>query len=120
MPRNNYSPFIGRAYEPPHGCLRLVEAVYREVYGINLGSLDSGFAANDGTALYRLLDRLTFQTQDPEEGDIILLRSNPWHVGVYIQPGEMLHSYQGGAGCIERYNDLNWRARVEGFYRYAG
>lgn len=115
----DYRQFIGQPYEPPHGCLRLVEQVYREAYGIDLRGCDADVADNDSAALYRLLRRLTTPVEDPREGDIVLVRSQPWHVGVVIEPGLMLHSYSGGLSCIENYDSFLWRNRVSGFYRYA-
>ena len=115
---HDYRPLIGREYEPPHGCLRLCEQVYREVYGIDTRDLDAGIQPNDGRALYGLVQRMTEEVTAEREGDLILLRSNPWHVGVVIGDGEMIHSYHGGAACIESYRSAVWRNRVVSFHRY--
>lgn len=116
---HNYAPLIGREYEPPHGCLRLCEQVYREVYGIDTRNLDAGIDANDGRALYGLIQRMTTEVGEEREGDLVLIRSTPWHVGIVIGDGEFIHSYHGGAAVIENYCNSLWRNRVVSFHRYS-
>ena len=41
-----YRQFIGRAYQPPHGCFTLVRQVFEELYRVELGPQDEGL---DGT-----------------------------------------------------------------------
>lgn len=113
----DYSRFLGRPYEPPLGCLRLAEAVYREQYGIDFGRLGEELDRGDGLALMKLLRDHADKVEAPQEGDLILLAGHPWHIGVVIGPGEMVHSYEGGAACIERYDGMLWSARMRGFWR---
>lgn len=124
MSLDKYRPYIGVEYEPPHGCFRLVEQVFRGVYGIDLGNQDKGLeqAQNkDRTArIQQKLAELGLEVEEPEEGDVIIVRSRPWHIGVVIAPNMMLHSYNGGSSCVEDYADFRWRNRIEGFYRYVG
>lgn len=117
----DYRQFVGRPYQPPLGCLALVEQVYREAYGIDRGPLALGQLSDaDGRGLYRFLLETMRPVDEPAEGDVILLHSQPWHVGVVIGRGEMLHSFDGGDACIEPYTGLLWRSRIAGFYRYPG
>lgn len=124
MPQGNYRPFVGIQYEPPHGCFRLVEQVFRGVYGIDLGKQDEGLenAENrDRTArIQRKLAEMTVEVTDPVEGDVAIIRGRPWHIAVVIGPKAMLHSYNGGTSCVEDYTNARWRNRIEGFYRYVG
>ena len=120
-----YRPFIGREYEPPHGCLRLVEQVFHEAYEKGrdkVVGIDNGIPANSSRPLFELIQRLTYPVSpgDVQEGDIILVRSRPWHIGVVIDPKKrlMLHSYDGGAACIEQFIGPSWESRIAGFYRY--
>lgn len=119
-----YKPLIGIEYEPPHGCFRLVAKVFEFVYGIDLGKQDEGLenAQNkDRTArIQQKLVEMTEQVEEPEEGDVVIIRGRPFHIGVVIAPNMMLHAYNGGTSCIEDYEDVRWRNRVEGFYRYKG
>lgn len=57
---------------------------------------------------------------DEELGDVVVLRmrGTPMHVGLVIGDGQMLHIETGINSAIERYTNLRWRERVEGFYRY--
>lgn len=115
----DYARFVGRPYQPPLGCLVLVQQVYRELYGIDLGEMAEGF--EDGRALYRLLLESAAPVTDPAPGDVVLLHSQPWHVGVVIGGGDMLHSYEAyGEAVIEAYTGILWRSRIAGFYRYKG
>ena len=124
MSLDKYRPYIGRDYEAPHGCFRLVEQVYRGVYGIDLGKQDEGLEQSqnkDRTArIQRKLAEMTVQVDEPQEGDVAIIRSRPWHIAVVIAPNMMLHAYNGGTSCIEDYEDMRWRNRIEGFYRYVG
>ena len=117
-----YKPYVGVEYEPPHGCFRLVAKVFYEVYGIDHGKQDEGLenAQNkDRTArIQQKLVEMTEQVEEPQEGDVVIIRGRPFHIGLIIAPSMMLHAYNGGTSCIEDYNDVRWRNRVEGFYRY--
>lgn len=124
MPLHKYKDYVGVEYEPPHGCFRLVEQVFRGVYGIDLGKQDAGLETaqnKDRTArVQKKLAEMTVQVQEPQEGDIVIVRGRPWHIAVVIAPNMMLHSYNGGTSCVENYNDWRWVNRIEGFYRYVG
>jgi len=122
MSLDKYRDFVGIEYEAPHGCFRLVEQVFREVYGIDLGKQDEGLEqaqSKDRTArIQRKLAELAVQVQNPQEGDVAIVRGRPWHIAVIIAPNMMLHSYNGGTSCIEDYTNWRWVNRIEGFYRY--
>lgn len=115
----SYRPLIGREYEEPHGCLRLAEQVYNEIYGIPVGQMDEGITANDSRALYRLLVQQTVEVGEPAEGDLVLISSVPWHIGVYTGDGNIIHSYKGGAACKERLHSPEIWPNVVGYYRFS-
>lgn len=122
VPSSAFGQFVGKPYEAPHGCFRLVAQVYREVYGIDIEDLDQG-ANSPHQRLARLhqhLSSLCVPVTEPEVGDLVLVRSRPWHIGVVVPGREMLHSYAGGAACIERFDTMRWEHNIEGFYRYVG
>jgi cell wall-associated NlpC family hydrolase len=52
--------------------------------------------------------------------DVVLMKDGKWvsHIGLVTHPGRMLHTYQGGASCNDRYNDSPFRERVVAFYRH--
>lgn len=113
----DYRQYVGLAYEPPHGCLRLVEQVVREQYGRDFRDVDSDVEPNDDRALYRLLKAHCDPVEHEREGDLIVIRSTPWHIGLVIGDGQMLHSYSGGAACVEPYRGPMHRNRISGFWR---
>jgi len=124
MSLSKYRSYVGIEYEPPHGCFRLVSKVFEGVYGIDLGNQDEGLeqAQNkDRTArIQKKLVEMTEQVEHPQEGDVVIIRGRPFHIGVIVEPGYMLHAYNGGTSCIEDYNSIRWRSKVDGFYRYKG
>jgi len=73
----------------------------------------------------RLADRHRSQYQevtDPQEGDVILMRSqgHPIHVGYCIDQNLMLHSEEGAESTVEQWNGTKWKNRVVGVFRYVG
>lgn len=124
MSLSKYRPFVGVNYEPPHGCFRLVAKVFEGVYGIDLGKQDEGLEdaeSKDRTArIQQKLREMTEQVKHPREGDVVIIRGRPFHIGVVIEPGQMIHAYNNGTSCIEDYTGFRWKNRIEGFYRYKG
>lgn len=124
--RYDYRLFIGRAYEPPHGCFRLVQQVFEQAYGLALADHDAGLDPSDlegrSARFQQALAQHCVTVTQPKEGDLILigLGGKPFHIGVVTAPGEMLHAYSGGSAVIESYRSLRWSARIAGFWRYRG
>jgi hypothetical protein len=52
--------------------------------------------------------------------DGIVMRDGRYesHIGLVTQPGRMLHTYQGGASCNDRYQTSPFRERIIAFYRH--
>lgn len=50
--------------------------------------------------------------------DAILIHQAPWHVGIVVGRGMMLHMPEGRTSCIEPYTTGRWGRRVEGIYRH--
>jgi cell wall-associated NlpC family hydrolase len=52
--------------------------------------------------------------------DGILMRDGRFdsHIGLVVQPGRMLHTYQGSASCVDRYQSSPFRERIVGFWRH--
>lgn len=116
----DYTHFIGLPDEPPHGCLRLCERVFREAYGIDVDPLDIGVATRHDRAERMHATLVEHTTEVPageeREGDLIILRALPVHIGIVVEPGQMLHSFAGHHSCISDYRSCKWR--VTGFYRW--
>lgn len=123
MQKHDYTKYIGSEYEPPFGCFQLVRRVFDECYGIRPDIPTDGVSDTPRgrlQALHAGLARYCKLVHDPCEGDVILVRSWPAHIGVVIDPPYMLHTYKDGTACVESYQDMRWRNRVLGFYRYEG
>lgn len=120
----DYSQFVGMEYRPPFGCFYFVQHVFAKAYGIHLPEYAEGLNERDLDArAQRFQEHLTencVKVDDPREGDAILINrgGRPFHIGLVIGPGEMIHAYSGGQSSIESYESIHWRSRIEGFYRY--
>lgn len=57
---------------------------------------------------------------EEKEGDFIVLRISglPFHMGIIICSGFMLHIGKGFDAVFESYRNSKWKHRVLGFYRY--
>lgn len=121
----DYRPFIGAAYEPPHGCFRLVQEVFAGAYGIDVADYAAGVGQSRNARMARFQQELAtncMRIDNPQEGDLIVIGAGgkPWHIGIVVAPGEMLHSYEGGGAVIESYRSPRWSSRINGFWRYRG
>ena len=122
-PFKRYERFIGRLYKEPHGCFYLVQDVYEEEYQETFLNYAKGLAGNDPVARAAIFSKAMVhdfkEVGTPREGDIVVINvaTRPWHMGIVVKPGWMLHTFNGANACFERYTDLKYRNRVEGFYR---
>lgn len=105
-------------------CWGLCVCAYREVFGIELPRLDGEYDGAKSRSVPELVRRER-QTawkavRLPVPGDVIVLRirGHPWHCGLCIGGGQMLHVTVGVETCVERYNAPNWAKRIDGFWRY--
>ena len=89
--------------------------------------LDGYAATTEGLRLSALIEReaAAWEQVPPGfelAGDCVLLRMAglPFHVGIVVAPGHMLHIEGGLDSVCERYARPQWRQRVVGFWRWAG
>lgn len=52
------------------------------------------------------------------DGVLIRMRGHPFHLGLVLRPGWMLHTHDGAGAVIECYHEMKWRDRISGIYRY--
>ncbi len=116
--------YIGIPWETL-SCWELVRRVLAEKFGVTAPSYLDQYGRPDDW------DRIAATVRDvrPEwvavapdaerPGDVIILRlrGHPIHVGIVIEPGDMLHSAQGMGACVESYRGLRWKNRIVGVYR---
>lgn len=125
-------PFVpgGRALDGAD-CWGLVRLVSAREFGRELPAYP-GAGVRDGGLDLRSLGAEAAErrdadfdpVEDPEPGDVVLLRPRrrPIHVGIIVakRPLTMLHAERGVGTVVERVYGTVWRHRVEGFYRYRG
>lgn len=109
-------------------CWRLVVMVYREKLGIDLPDF-AGVYVDDSLASLKRVTRTIRDAKErwkkvdkPMSFDVILLRTGgmAYHVGVVVGRRTMLHIMEGINSTVEMFTSLQWKDRIEGFYRYAG
>lgn len=103
-------------------CYGLVLLVNREQFGRSLpdyayrSSLDpSAVNATISTHLPHDFRRV----EEPVPGDLVMLQilGRPWHCGVYVAPGLMLHVIGHAVSGIDRLGSVRWHRRIRGYYR---
>jgi len=107
-------------------CWKLIVMVYREQLGIELPDYAEIFVDDSLASLRRVArtmkeERLKWrQVQTPIPYDVILLRVNGLvcHAGLVIDRRRMLHIMDGTDSTVEEFTGLQWKQRVEGFYRW--
>lgn len=86
--------------------------MYREQYDVELSEIENE-ADMGGEVRWHGLAQVT----EPQEVDVILLKSNPYHVGVVMQPPYFLHNYLHDMPVRCRWDSIHYHNRVIGFYR---
>lgn len=110
-------------------CWGLLRLVLDERFGLaGLPLLDEHEYRDDGdhAALarsmtgFRDLHFLPVAMGQERTGDAIMVRMRglPFHVGVVVAPGWMLHIEEGKDACLECYLRTAWKRRIEGVYRH--
>ena len=105
-------------------CWGLVRLVLARQFNITVSSFTAAYkTALDGAAISRLCEQekmAWLKVAPPQPADLVLLivRGRPWHIGLVVQPPWMLHVERGADTVLERYNNLTWQNKIEGFYRH--
>lgn len=108
-------------------CYGLLCLVYRELLGIELPAFDRHYVTTaDRRAIAELIaDNLSAWREIPagqeQAFDGVLMRElqYPRHIGVVVQPGQLLHAERGETSRIERYRSgSRLFHRLVGFYRF--
>ena len=58
----------------------------------------------------------------PEVGCAVVLRIGPWmsHIGMVIEGNKFIHAVRSSGVTVASLDDVQWRQRIAGFYRYRG
>jgi len=107
-------------------CWRLVVMVYKERLNVDLPDFAGIFVDGSLASLKKVTKHIretkkTWQKVDkPSPFDVILLRTGSmvYHVGVVVDRKRMLHIDEGINSIIEEFTSLQWKQKIEGFYRW--
>ncbi|MEG9884426.1 MAG: NlpC/P60 family protein [Hyphomicrobiales bacterium] len=100
-------------------CWGLVRLVYQQEAGIDLPKYCETSRERIKTVVHgeRQLWR-EIAPGDERPLDLVLLKWRPWHIGLVVRRGLMLHMKQGQSSMIEPYTSGRYGNLIEGFYRH--
>lgn len=122
-------PFIDNDSNGRNGCncWGIVRLAYRELNQIELPCFDGQYNGIDDT---ETLDELVAgeiarnwgKVDKPKPLDVIVTRwcGSISHIGIVIDNQFFIHTRLGIDSGKEKYTAIQWRNRIEGFYRYDG
>lgn len=126
----NYGEYVGIPFvdagrtKEGCDCWGLVRIVLQERFGKTLPAFDdyekATREAGEREVELGLKTLPLRKTEEPEEGDIVLMRARGklCHTGIYLGNGEILHTNRGTDSVIEKIDGLRQlRGKIEGYYR---
>lgn len=104
-------------------CWGLARMIYRDHLGVELPAFADAAQGEslDMAAEIAAQGRESWsRVEEVKPFDIVLLRVDgaEKHLGVVVQPGEMIHAMDKVGVVVERYDTGRWKHRVSGVYRY--
>jgi len=107
-------------------CWGLTRLALSEVAGVQVPAYDANYAsASERRANAELIagekgDWFAVPTGSERALDVVILRDgrHESHLALVTQPGRMLHTYQDGTSCVDRYDESPFAEKVVGFYRH--
>jgi len=107
-------------------CWGLAVLIYKEQLNIDLPVFAGMFVDGSLASLIRVtkhirkIKKTWLKVNEPASYDIILLRTGNmiYHVGLVIDKKRMLHVMEGINSTIEEFTGIQWKQKVEGFYRW--
>ncbi|MBP5698215.1 MAG: C40 family peptidase [Alphaproteobacteria bacterium] len=108
-------------------CWGLARIIYKEKLDIDLPTLLNYENTRDSNAIVELYEKehlnwVEIPVGEEKEFDILVFKilGLPTHIGIVINKGMMIHcEYKIGTHITEYYNEVQWRNRLAGVYRYA-
>jgi len=128
-----WNKYIGKAFEikgrgpDVFDCWGLLQCVYKQDHPQKIilpGYEEFYECTNDRDTISKVIfeqkEARWSEITEPQEFDAILLRMRgvPMHVGIVTQKGYMLHCAHGVGTSHEKYDQMRWRNKVLGFFRY--
>lgn len=100
-------------------CWGLVKEVYKNELNILLNDYSYSTVNDRAIEDYELLEKSNWIKVDkPKLYDVILFKSSPLHVGIYLTYNKMLHTTEANGTVIESFNTILWINKLQGIYRY--
>lgn len=106
-------------------CWGLVRLVYEQELGIILPDYTELYhsvtdKAGIASVVQMAREDSWIKIEEPEPLSVIMLNiyGRPVHVGIVEDSSWFVHSHQDDYSVRERFSDMKWKNRVEGFYRY--
>ena len=107
-------------------CWGLVRLFYAEQFGIvlpsHLGDYESAKHQHEVSALIEREKQAGkwFEVPAPMFGDLVSMRiaGQPWHVGIALGDGRMLHTMKRHESVIESHTSRLWAKRIDGYFRH--
>ena len=107
-------------------CWGLLGLVWREALGRPLPDYEGVDWFDGQKASVIGTDALAYASQFSEiapgeerlgDGMLMRMRGHPFHVGLVLSPGWMLHTHEAAGSVIEPYRCHRWEHRISAFYR---
>jgi sulfur carrier protein ThiS len=125
----NYDKYIGLPYlengrtETGVDCWGLARLFYKDQFDIDLPSYSSEYDGGQDPAIISVVNAHIDnweQLTTPNIGDLCLFNilGEPTHVGIYVGDNKFLHSREGMDSVIESLDNIKWKNRFQGFYKY--
>lgn len=118
-------PYVEKGRDPAKGldCWGLLRWYYAREKGIELPSYADEASGRDRGVSRVVVNEIARRWQPaemPEPGDAVVLRLSlrPFHVGVLVAEGKLLHTLGQHGSVIESLTGPKWASRIEGYYRY--
>lgn len=122
---NQFNDLLMARYEaggrgPNYDCFGLFRELCRR-RGQNIPDHPSPVATSEReTIINRIAAAEWIKLDKPEPGCAVLLRIGPWvsHIGMVMENGLFVHSNSKTGITVAHLDDVRWRSRLAGFYRY--
>ena len=119
--------YIGLTYKDAswgpeyYDCWGLLALVYKDEFDIDIIKDMTLYSSKVGKIQrFKEYKSRWIEISNPEIGDVILflIGGQIPHCGIYIGNNTMLHTIDGAMSCIQRVDNIRWKSRFNGYYKY--
>ena len=72
---------------------------------------------SDALAYASQYTEIPLGTEQLGDGLLLRMRGHPFHVGLVLAPGWMIHTHEAAGSVVERYRTMTWEKRISAVYR---